>query len=1047
MKPLKLIMSAFGPFRDVVKVSFEDFGQNGLFLVTGDTGAGKTTIFDAISFALFGNASGENRTADCFRSDFAGNEDKTYVELTFSHKNKTYRVQRNPLYVRSKLKGDGTTQEKANATLTLPDGRIVNGYVPVTEAIASLLGIDWRQYKQIAMIAQGEFLQLLTASSQERGIIFRKVFGTQIYDEIQKKLKNMAMSLKYKCEDIDKSILQYLSGIVFDEESVHYQGITDWKASKDINQLQKVMELLRIIIDADKQKLEAEKSKNDLLSSQIKEKSIEYTNAVRTNQMLANMTKAREEYQVLLDSAEDMQLKESLLLSARKALYTVKPSEDIYLRIKKELDKLKEDIMHQSEEVNRQVETLANNLRIWKQKEADKPRINELITKISREEEDLPKYEAVIKLEAEKVSLEESKLILERKATEISEHKDILTAEQAEKQKKLDSYSNLERDILECQNQIEAQNRLIGSLDKLSDDLAGLIKENALLNRLQSDLLKAEESFRTKNTIYIEAEALFYREQAGILAASLNEGEPCPVCGSVHHPDKAALTADALSEEQLKSYKAEEEKARKLMQESGNLCNNQKTKTEMLKKQLVSGVSETLNTNEPIPFDNLGGILKDHITKEDVTFHELKAKEAALSAKSNKKAFCVNRLSKIAEELRELEELFSQTKEKLSDNSNLFNKNAGTMTAIRNDLKYATKKEAVEALEADRKELLILQEALITAENIYRESEAKLSNLKAVLEDNRSKSAGKEKELEQEYSVFTDKLKQSGFVDLDKYKEVLLSEEELESQMKILDTYRKNCEQLKEMIKQLQKETLDTQERDLKVILAQQAQLEQQKLLGEEQMQRIYSRLETDKDIYDNAYAKYKEQENTRREYLLVSDLSKTANGELSGKAKIAFEHYVQAFYFNSVINEANKRLYKMSNSQFILLRKEDPTNLRSASGLELEVMDYYTGKPRSINSLSGGESFKAALSLALGLSDVIQSFAGGIDVDAMFIDEGFGSLDSNSLEQAIETLNALTTGNRIVGIISHVSELKERIDKKISIEKSMNGSKLSLIK
>jgi exonuclease SbcC len=229
VKPLKLVMSAFGPFSKVTEIPFEYFGMSGLFLVTGDTGAGKTTIFDAISFALYGNASGENRSPDCFRSDFADDGDKTYVELTFIHKEKTYKITRNPMYKRNKISGAGTTEEKANATLIMPDGEVICGNTKVTESVIDILGIDWRQYKQIAMIAQGEFLETLTANSNERGVIFRKVFGTQIYDDIQKKLKIMSSGLKNKCDDLDKSIIQFLSGIVCDDDSVHFNAINEWK--------------------------------------------------------------------------------------------------------------------------------------------------------------------------------------------------------------------------------------------------------------------------------------------------------------------------------------------------------------------------------------------------------------------------------------------------------------------------------------------------------------------------------------------------------------------------------------------------------------------------------------------------------------------------------------------------------------------------------------------------------------------------------------------------------------------------------------------------
>jgi exonuclease SbcC len=1040
-------MSAFGPFQKEVRIPFEEFGKSGLFLVTGDTGAGKTTIFDAISFALFGNASGENRTTDCFRSDFADGNDKTYVELTFSHKGKTYKVNRNPMYQRNKLSGTGTTEEKANATLELPDGRIISGNTKVTEAMIELLGIDWKQYKQIAMIAQGEFLQLLTAGSNERGNIFRKVFGTQIYEEMQKKLKQMANSLKYECEELDRSMIQFLSGIVCDVDSVHYGAIEEWKDKKDINQVEKIMELLESMIATDNQSYESEKCNNQLLNLKVKEKTAEYTEAQRINKLFTDVKSKMEEQIILLQLGDEIKEKEFTLQSAKKALYTVKPFDDNYCRIHSEGMKLNEDIKRQLDELKRLESDFSKYSDVRKEKELSKPRINELTGLISRQEADLAKYDAALSLEEELKKVLAMKEVWEKKQIQFQDQKETLCQEQIKRQEQLEQYQNVDVELLDCQNQHKQLESIIAKSHEIIKEYQNLENEINVLDMLQKEFAKFDELYNNEKSIYGDMEAQFLREQAGIIAASLQEGEPCPVCGSETHPRKAVLTKEAPSEQQLKAEKLKLEEYHKKWTDASSKCSNQITKVELKKAQLLKTMEEQVIVNDSLPMESLYEEVKIKLDADKQLLTTLQNKEKLLQQYIIDKNLCLKRLAAIADEAIRLEEQINHTKEEATNSSNQISSFQGKLSAIKENLNFKTKKEAEDSLEMLRKECAKLSGELELAEKNVRQCESSLGKSKAVFEDNQIKLTQKEVEEKAAYQLLLEKLCTCEFAEFEDYRKALKSEKEIEAITEEITEYYKRKESVDQLIKQLQMELKDKQEKDLTVTLSEQIALEEQKSQSDETLQKIYGRLEINKGIDRETSLKYKAQEKTRQEYVTVSDLSRTANGELSKKAKIAFEQYVQAFYFNSVINEANKRLYKMSNSQYTLLRKEDPTDLRCSSGLELEVMDYYTGKSRSIKSLSGGESFKAALSIALGLSDVIQSFAGGIEVDAMFIDEGFGTLDSNSLEQAIETLHALTAGDCLVGIISHVCELKERIDKKITISKSIDGSRVLLVR
>jgi exonuclease SbcC len=1050
-------MSAFGPFQGLTEVPFSELGPSGLFLINGDTGAGKTTIFDAISFALYGNASGENRTPDSFRSDYAQDEDETYVRLTFQHHNKEYIIERNPGYKRSKKRGNGTTDHKNNAVITLPDGRVISGYAPVTQAVTELLGIDWKQYKQISMIAQGEFLQLLTAGSDERGLIFRKVFGTQIYDNIQRKLKEMANKLKYKCEDIDKCILQYLNGINCNEDSVHNEAITEWKKTGDINQVVRIMELLAVITEADRIIYKERNKENKELKDKIEAKAIEYAKAEQLNRQLRELGKAEEEYQKLTLAAEEMKKEEVRYKLAEKALHIVKPAEDSWLRIQKETIDLEADITKGKEARAKLEEEYQRYSEELKAKEEYKPKLEELKRELNRQEEEIKRYIAIAEQDKKKAVLEEKKLQVEQQITEKMHHKLMLTEEQTEKQKELEKYTDSEKNLMLCENQINAIKSCIIQINKIREDLRTIKSERQVLSSRQENFLKAEAAYKKCNTIYTDMEASFYREQAGIIAASLNSGMPCPVCGSVKHPNKAILTDGAPSEEEINQQKQKLETSREVMLAASNQCENQKSKVELLQAALMDNAIVILEYNEANHLEEVNLQVIEDLTEDKLQYgvnhsEELDQKHSELQKDIAQKEFCIKRLNEIARELQDLEVKLTGHREELGKITSDLNLVMGTLNTLKKDLRYATREEAESAVKVITEECDRLLRELTAAEAAFRSCELSLGNTNAVLTDNIKKHGTKRKDLTEAKEQYQLKLKSCGFMESARiseymYKKVLLTEEELDILKNTLNRYNKDKENLEYKISQLKADTKDQEEKNLEQIAQEQKELDKRKAECEEQIRILFNRLHNNEEIYQNVEEQNSKQQKMRQEYLTINELSKTANGDLAGKSKLAFEQYVQAFYFDKVIYEANKRFYKMSNHQYSLQRKEDASNLRSSTGLELEVMDYYTGKARSIKSLSGGESFKAALSLALGLSDVIQNFAGGIEMDAMFVDEGFGSLDSDSLEQAIETLNALTTGNRMVGIISHVSELKERIDKKILIEKSMEGSRLRVVK
>ncbi len=600
---------------------------------------------------------------------------------------------------------------------------------------------------------------------------------------------------------------------------------------------------------------------------------------------------------------------------------------------------------------------------------------------------------------------------------------------------------------------LEEAGRTLAKLENLAEQIQALKEAEEALFAKNQEYLSYESAYTVQNQSYLEAEQRYFREQAGIMASTLSEGEPCPVCGSTVHPKCAVMEGDSITEAALKKLKTALDKAHAAMTKAGSACSTQNAKNEMLVAQIKKSMEELAiqadESDKEMERRTFLSFADSTVKKEQVQAKERQAvfetKRQNLLKMEEEKKTVAKRIQLLNEQLTAVEEGLAKQKDAaallVTEQTSL----ASMIKTLQKDIHHATKEEA----EEKHAELISVQNTLSvqveTAERELHECDVRRNRVTAILAENTKSLAAKNEELMSLEEQLAGRMKENRFASISMYEEALLEEAVIESLAKKIDTYQKEVRLHEQTIAQLSKETKGKEVKDLTSIKIQQTNLEAEKKKLDQSLQTIYSRHKNNEDIGKNIASQYKEQKRLRKEFLLVNELNRTANGDINGKAKIPFEQYVQAFYFKQIIHEANKRLYKMSNSQYELLRKADSSDMRSLSGLELEVMDYYTGKARSVKSLSGGESFKASLALALGLSDVIQSFAGGIELDAMFIDEGFGSLDSNSLEQAIEALALLTTGNRMVGIISHVGELKERIEKQIVIKKSVEGSQVAI--
>lgn len=913
MRPITLIMSAFGPYAAKTVIELDKLGTNGLYLITGDTGAGKTTIFDAITYALYGEASGNTRDVNMFRSKYAEPSTPTEVELTFEYAQKIYTVKRNPEYDRPKARGEGYTTEKANAELHYPDGRVVTRLKEVNKAIVDIMGIDCSQFTQIAMIAQGDFLKLLLASTEDRKKIFQKIFRTQCYYQLQERLKAETSKLAVEYNQTGSNIRQYINGIACHPDDVL--------------------------------KLEVDKAKKGELKN---------TEAVQLVEKLIDQDAAGQ--QKALERIGELDKQKQKIAAQLAVAENRKTAEE-------DQKKAKENIDRETQRLKR-LETEKNEAA------AHQPEVQKAVEAIAKLEAQLPEYAEMQKKQTERTGLQKA---LEEFAQKIKT--------EAETEEKLArSIAEFKAEQASLQNAGAAQAAQKAEKDRLVEqqkDLEALKKEYAAYQKLEADQKKAQadyaqksEDSRQKRAEYEHKNKLYLDAQAGILAETLTEGVPCPVCGSLEHPHPAQKPENAPTKQELEICKAKAEEAEAATQAASS------------KASTCIGQVDTSREN-----------LRDHGQKLLGT-NAVEEMERLCSEKQQQTAAA---LQKVEQQLKEIA------------------KQLGRKAAL--DQLIPQKEDELEQCKNRR----------AGYGNQQAGDGAKLQAAEKRL-----------KELAEKLSYPSEAEANQALQQLRKQKEAW--EKAIQETQKAHDECAKNLAALKGTLEGYQKTLQGMEKVDVQAVLAAQTEADQQKAAWQAQKNEIGDRLAVNRPILENLRPQISKMEETEKRLQCVQALSDTANGRLSGKEKIMLETYIQMTFFDRIIRRANVRLMVMSGGQYELKRRVNAENNRSQAGLELDVIDHYNGSERSVKTLSGGESFKASLALALGLSDEIQSSAGGIRLDTMFVDEGFGSLDEESLEQAVNALVGLTQGNRLVGIISHVSELKNRIDKQIVVTKEKSG-------
>ncbi len=909
MRPLTLTLSAFGPYAGQITLALEQLGKNGLYLIRGDTGAGKTSIFDAIAFALYGEASGDQREAAMFRSQYAAPDTPTFVELTFESAGKTYRVRRVPEYTRPAKRGGGVTLQRAEAELTMPDGRVVTRVKEVGQAVREIVGVDREQFAQIAMIAQGDFLKLLVASTEERMRIFRQIFHTGRYQKLQAALKDQLAALSRARDKLRDGLMQAVGSARYPADSVLGQRLADAQAGRLL--LQETAALLDEIVRQDSAAQEAGRRALERLDKQIGQ-------AARTLGQARELAAARTQLRDAQAKRQAIQQEMEKAGAARAALAVRKP----------EREALAQQAAALAEEVRR----------------------HEACSRLDQALEAAQKrYTAGCAAQA-------------ACAKQLTDLADQQAAARAGQERLADSAIRAEKQRAEHAALLEEQRAFNG----LSRDLDAVAASARQYARVQKDYLAAAQSAEAAQGRYQQMNRAFLDEQAGILALGLQDGAPCPVCGACSHPRPAQVTLGAPREADLEQAKqqaaAAQAEAGRLSAEAGQL----RGALEARRAGLQQRARELLG---------------------DVPCEEMAEQIAAAGAAlRDRLAACKSALDQAQQDMRQLDQ-FGHTLRTLEQ------------AVQQAQARQAAAQQAIARAEQDTQHLARQKQELADGLRYPDQAAAR-------------RAAQQTKDTIQDLDRRTEQADQA-------YQACKSQADALEGTIAALAGQLEHAPEI----------DMETIQAELEACNARRRALEDGQTARAARLDRNQDALRA-LETHGAALAE------AEQKWGWVKSLADTAGGQLVGREKIMLETYVQMTYFDRILARANTRLMVMSRGQYELKRRAQAENNRRQSGLELDVVDHYNGSVRSVKTLSGGESFQAALSLALGLSDEVQSAAGGVQLDVMFVDEGFGSLDEEALEQAVRALSDLSGGNRLIGIISHVEALARRIDRQIVVTK-----------
>lgn len=1080
MKPTKLVMQAFGAYAEQTEIDFTQFEEKGLFLICGDTGAGKTTIFDAISYALYGEASGSYRDTKNLKSEYVDKKVESFVDFYFTHQGKDYHVCRKPSFKYTNR--NGKPDEQAEKVIfyqpdgtTLEGAKNVDGTKEKPGAIPQLLNMDAGQFMQVAMIAQGEFWKLLNAKTNERTEILRTIFQTDAYKKLELKLKNrMDVSFaarKEREQSISQSfrevkvepaeISEGISGILAEdlaEDSEEQQRsvvqrICDLQEklqdSKAVWNIEEMLTLLQAVIGEDTEKAKQKETVLAQAEEELRKLQGTLVSATDNNAILERYARTKEAQEVLESQKGLFEERRIQLDRTKQATYKVKPEYDAWSAKEHEWERTKQLITDGAQTlVDCQTRAGMADAKV-KETEALRPEAEQCQKIVDKVREEEPRYK-----EREMLQHELGQIQLQL-ATQEQQEAALVTAEQM-LQKRIGELQEQQAVWKEEPQQLAqaqaAHDKLLDSQKKTESIAKNLIpawrRKQQELEEAQREYRENQDAYESAKEAFTHADRLYRANLVGILASDLAEGEPCPVCGATHHEKLATLVEASVTEEQCKELKAVEEKKLDAFNQATASASSLRADVQAKGQQIKEEIRGCMTP------EFIGGV--EALEELIASFERQRAKLADTVAQSRER---LDTLQKNCEKLREVEAMLAraqgtemarlaeQRKSLVEERQSLIAKQAAsqaTLAALQT-LSYPDWEAAMQAGNHALARVTEIQTALDTAAKEKKSADEAVARVQASIATQKQALEQQKSDAQMLKQRLNEKLTACQFASVEEMQAQVATDAEIHAEEAKLADYDKKVTEVAARLSQLEQEQ-DARHRTL-VDLEQLQQEHTSKRVQVETLRtalqaitfRIQNNCEKQQNIRAQqvAYEKAKKENDTSyRLYTLVS--GQTRNG------KITFEQYIQAAGFDSILQAANRHLLPMSDNQFQLYRQTNAVGKQTNTFLDLEVLDISTGKRRPVGNLSGGESFKASLSLALGLSDTIAENRGGIQMDALFVDEGFGTLDSKSLEETKDALLSMSGENKLVGIISHRDELMD-IPQKLRVTKGRGGSRIQM--
>jgi len=1054
MKPIKLVISAFGPYAEKMpEILFERLEEKGLFLISGDTGAGKTMLFDAICFALYGVTSGSYRDSKNLRSEYAKPTTESFVEFTFSHQGRIYTINRQPQYEKEK-RGGGTTTVKEKAILYAEGEAPIEGLTKVNNAVKELLRIDEKQFKQIAMIAQGEFRELLVAKTEQRTEILRTIFQTGGYKSIEFKLKDRMDAAGDIYKKTEQSIVQYFGDVTAEPDSEEATELAELQEragrSESAYNLEEMLHMIARITEADTQSFEALGKELKAAEEELGRSKEKLLLAENNNKLLNRLAELTTEQQNLAAQKGAIVEQEAVLIRKKAATREVAPLYDSYQRKVAECQKAGDtiEVAKRELEMARQEVQKAEEARLAaEEKRGEAEALKHKAEKLTEEE---PKY-----LQREKLLEDQTKLTKEREycadgAQKLANAENELKERIAKQKAIMADLKDRPQKLAEVKATGDQLARMQQEITVLTDQrIPERERKTADFERKQKLFVKAREAFDAAKQKREKAQRSLEDNRAGLLAAHLVEGMKCPVCGSTHHPEPAGLSDTTITEEELQAYQEQENAASEAKQTAMSAVESAKSVLEQLERTLCEAMENCLEQAKVS--------VKIGLSADELIAMVTKAKQdtQVLVSENLKQQLTLEKECRLLSETEQrLEQATGGETEKLAAE-----KEALLERTRRNETETAGVKAALEGLKElgyadwntakkDRDGFaaqadLLLKRIDDTTKN-KQKADLFTAKVQSALKTNEEQYAVLCQSKEEEAKKAFEAIQKQGFAGEEEMLRFRTTEKAIAEEEKTILRYHQAVATNRELLLQTQKDAEGKTLVDTTALKECQGQQEQKVTALRKHTQNIENRIRNNCEKQKNIATQQEGMESVRKEYTICTRLYKLVKG-LSGNAKITLEQYIQAAGFDGIIRAANRRLRPISDNQYELFRQEGSIGKSSSNFLDLEVEDHFTGHRRPVGDLSGGESFKASLSLALGLSDTVSSNIGGVQMDALFIDEGFGTLDRKSMEGAMDILVQLSGANKLVGIISHREELMENIPQQIKVRKTKEGSKIEI--